>query len=116
MEENLVGYLLGTLSERERQQVEGYLHDRPEARPRVACANNLRVLWVGLQAYSDRGNGDFPRVEPEGPRGIGGVFMPILNDAGALGDVNVTCPAQGPAAPPPRTTVAELEGLYRSDP
>ncbi len=82
---------------------------------RVACANNLRAFWGGLQAYSDRTNDNFPQVEPEGARGIGGVFVPILNDAGALGDASVSCPAQG-LRPAPRCTVEELENLYRTDP
>jgi hypothetical protein len=219
MDDNLVGYLLGALSEHERRQVEAYLRDCPEARARlallqqalaplaeddfappagladatlarladeralpptggpapahhqldgrgwhwarridwavaaalfllisglaapllvhtwrdqrrIACANNLRVLWVGLQAYSDRGNGDFPRVEPEGPRGIGGVWVPMLGDAGVRVEDYLNCPGAGPQADSdepvrgrgtggafaPCITVADLESLYRTNP
>ncbi len=35
---------------------------------RLACENNLRKFWVGLQGYADRTDNDFPRVEAEGSR------------------------------------------------
>jgi hypothetical protein len=82
---------------------------------RLACENNLRQFWVSLQAYADRANNEFPRVEPEGPRAIAGIFVPMLADAGLLTDVSITCPAQGRREPLP-FSVGELEQLYRKSP
>jgi hypothetical protein len=86
---------------------------------RTACENNLRLFWGDLQAYADRGAGDLPRVEADGPRAVAGIFVPVLNDAGVLGEASVTCPGEGrPGAPrsASRRSVRELEELHRSDP
>jgi hypothetical protein len=82
---------------------------------RLACENNQRQFWFALQAYADRSNEEFPRVESDGPRSVAGVFVPILNDAGLLKDVSITCPAQRRHAPY-SYTVADLERLYREAP
>jgi hypothetical protein len=82
---------------------------------RLACENNLRKFWVGLQAYADRSDNEFPRVEAQGPRAVAGVFVPEMTDCGLLADVSVTCPAQEQRAPGPYT-VAELEQLYEKAP
>jgi hypothetical protein len=82
---------------------------------REACSDNLRQFWLGLQAYSDRSEEAFPRVEAEGARGVAGIFVPILNDAGVLPEVSVTCPAHGHRPPPPQS-VGDLEELYRTHP
>jgi hypothetical protein len=79
---------------------------------RVACENNLRKYWVGLQAYADRSEDDFPRVEADGPRAVAGIFVPILTDAGLVQDVSIACPAHGQREPL-GCTVADLENLYR---
>jgi hypothetical protein len=83
---------------------------------REACASNLRSLWEGLERYSDHHEGDFPRVEEEGPRGVAGVFRPLLHDAGVLtGSAGLACPSQG-RRPPPDTSVRDLEELFRTSP
>jgi hypothetical protein len=82
---------------------------------RVACANNLSRFWVGLEAYADRTDNAFPRVEAEGPRAVAGVFVPILTDCGLLQDASVSCPAQREQSAP-RYTLAELERLYKGSP
>lgn len=80
---------------------------------RRACAENLRKFWNGLEAYGDQHDGQFPRVEEQGPRSVAGVFVPVLRDAGVLPEgVSVGCPAVGRSDPPARS-VAELEALYR---
>jgi anti-sigma factor RsiW len=86
-----------------------------QVQARAACGNNLRQFWVALAAYSDRGEGDFPRVEPAGPRSVAGIFVPVLTDAGLALDVSVGCPARG-RREPPRCSVAELERLYEQAP
>jgi hypothetical protein len=82
---------------------------------RLACENNLRQFWLALEAYADRTNEEFPRVEAEGPRSVAGVFVPILNDAGLLKEVSITCPAQHRRDPLPYT-VAQLDHIYREAP
>jgi hypothetical protein len=82
---------------------------------KVACANNLRKLSVALLSYSDSRDGAFPPVEPEGARGIAGIFVPLLTDAGLAQDVSVVCPAQGNQEPE-RVTTRQLEELYHDDP
>src|SRR5262245_49917436 len=62
----------------------------------AACANNLRQFHQALVLYSDQQPGQaFPRVEMEGPRGVAGVFVPILHDAGVLPqELKFACPGQ----------------------
>lgn len=86
-----------------------------EKQQRIACANNLRKFGVALAAFADRGEGEFPRVEHEGPRAVAGVFMPLLTDAGLARDVRLSCPGQ-PKNEPWRHSVADLERLHRDSP
>jgi hypothetical protein len=78
---------------------------------RMACGENLRKFWVALNAYSDRTEGEFPRIEANGPRSVAGIFVPILTDNGLARDVSIECPARGNREPTTRT-VAELERLH----
>lgn len=78
---------------------------------RTACANNLRKFWVALAAYSDRSQGDFPRIEADGPRGIAGIFVPMLRDAGVAQDVSIGCPGRE-VREPLTYTVADLERMH----
>lgn len=82
---------------------------------RHACANNLRKFWAALSAYADTHEGEFPRVEVEGPRSVAGIFVPTLNEAGLLEGVTVTCPGRG-STRPAGGRVAELERLYHDRP
>jgi hypothetical protein len=82
---------------------------------RLACADNLRRFHAGLMAYSEEHAGAFPRVEPDGPHSIAGIFVPLLNDAGLAQDVSIACPAHERRRPLPYR-VADLEGLYRDNP
>lgn len=82
---------------------------------RLACANNLRQVWVALSGHADTHAGALPRVEAEGPRAFAGVFVPLLRDSGRLHMASLDCPAQPKRAGTP-CTLGELEELYRSDP
>jgi hypothetical protein len=82
---------------------------------RVACANNLRQYWSALAVYADHHEGDFPRVETQGPRAVAGIFVPVLRDAGLAKDVSIGCPAKKTQAPL-TYTVAELEHLHAQSP
>jgi hypothetical protein len=83
---------------------------------RTACQENLLRLWTGLQRYCDVHDGNFPVVEEHGPRGVAGIFVPLLGDSGMLGpDVSVGCPAQE-RRPPEHRSVREMEELYQRDP
>lgn len=83
---------------------------------RTACQDNLRRIGTGLQTYCDVHNGDFPLVEENGPRGVAGVFVPMLCDSGTLGpDISVACPAQE-HRPQRQRSLRELEELYARDP
>ncbi len=86
---------------------------RPNAR--AACANNLRKFWFGLSAYADLHEGAFPRVEADGPRGVAGIYVPLLGEAGLLGTVTTDCTAES-HRPPPAVGLARLEEMYRDDP
>jgi hypothetical protein len=84
---------------------------------RDVCANNLRLLWTGLQSYADNHDGKFPRVDEDGPRGVAGSFLPVLHDSGALvPEVSPVCPGEAPRERPAVRSMAQMEELYRSDP
>jgi hypothetical protein len=95
---------------------------------RTACAENLRLLWGGLQQYCTANNGNFPRVsENKGPRGVAGIFVPILHDSQMLPtQASLTCPAEGaPSLPglsgdervaPRIRSVRDLEKMYLDQP
>jgi hypothetical protein len=92
------------------------LHIWRDYHGRTACQNNMQMVWKGLQQYCSTHEGNFPRVEENGPRGVAGIFVPILHDARMLGpQVSVTCPAQGRVAPTSRS-VQELEELFANSP
>ena len=82
---------------------------------RFACENNLRQFGLALASYADRNDGEFPRVEREGPRAVAGIFVPLLQEAGLARDVSVGCPGQGEQKPP-LYAVAELEQMYARAP
>jgi hypothetical protein len=82
---------------------------------RIACENNLRQFGLALAAYADRTDGEFPRVERDGPRAVAGIFVPLLRDAGLAQDVSVGCPAQGEQKPP-MYAVADLERMHARAP
>jgi hypothetical protein len=92
------------------------LHRLRQTSARTACANNLKELWVSLQAYGDAHDRYLPLVEERGARSVAGIFVPILQEARVLGpDARLVCPAdEGQAAPAPRR-LAELEALYHRD-
>jgi hypothetical protein len=84
----------------------------------LACQNQMRIVWQALEQYSDapEHHGDFPRVEPDGPRSVAGVFVPMLQDAGYLSpDVTLVCAGTGDPNPM-RPSLGELEQLYCNQP
>jgi hypothetical protein len=84
---------------------------------RSTCANNLRLVGNALQRYADTHDGQFPRVEEDGPRGIAGVFMPVLRASGTLApDTSLVCPGDGSRAQPARLSLQELDELFLKDP
>ncbi len=79
---------------------------------RQACVQNLMTFWQALAGYSDQHDGKFPEVQPQGPRSMAGIFVPILIEDGVLSpEANVLCAAQGQRAPARYTTRA-LEEMY----
>jgi hypothetical protein len=86
-----------------------YRHDR------YACANNLRKFWAGLSAYADGHDGDYPRVQEDGPLAVAGVFVPMLSEAGLLEDVSVGCPGRG-VRRPAAVRLSDLERLHAERP
>jgi hypothetical protein len=77
-----------------------------------SCANNLRKFHVALMSFGDTHNGALPKVEAQGARGVAGIFIPILHDAGVLdNDIRVTCSDTGERTPMNRS-VQDLEALY----
>lgn len=45
---------------------------------KTECAENLRTYWHALASYSDQHDGQFPRIEKQGPRSFAGSFVPTL--------------------------------------
>ena len=84
-----------------------------QAHQRAACANVMRQVHAGLVAYGDDHHEAFPFVDRSS---AAGVFVPMLSDAGLLGDVRVACPAAKVPAGTPRRSLAEMEALQRADP
>jgi hypothetical protein len=79
---------------------------------RQACAQNLLTFWQALATYSDQHDEAFPQVQPLGPRGVAGIFVPLLTDARVLdAQASVLCPAQG-RQPPAQYTTRDLEEMY----
>lgn len=81
----------------------------------TACKENLHKYWRALRAYSDSHDGDFPRVDEHGYRGVAGIFVPILGEAGVLGDVSTACPASGKKHPTP-CSLTSLKTKFENDP
>jgi len=84
----------------------------------TACKENLHNYHQALVAYTEqRDDRAFPRVEETGPRSFAGVFVPVLADAGLLGDdLSLTCPANGRRAPSrERDQMRGLEQWYATD-
>jgi hypothetical protein len=81
---------------------------------RATCANNLRVLWTGLQSYSDFHDGALPKVSETGPQSVAGIFVPILHDAGVLNrDAPLTCPGDDRRISPRSSlSMDDLKDLY----
>ncbi len=83
---------------------------------RAECRQNLSLIWRGLQSYCDTHEGNYPRVEKNGPHGVAGIFVPTLGDSGMLSpEISIACPAQE-RRPPSRRSVREMEALYMSNP
>ena len=82
-----------------------------------SCRNNLAAFGESLQAYADLHDGQFPQARAvAGPRGVAGVYVPVLHEAGLLpATVSVTCPAEG-RRPASGITLADLEGMRRTQP
>jgi hypothetical protein len=84
---------------------------------RATCADNLRVLWTGLQAYGNSHEGMLPQVEERGPRSVAGIFVPVLHEAGVLrSDARLVCPGDDTQPLPTPHRLGTLEELYRSRP
>jgi hypothetical protein len=84
---------------------------------RAACANNMRVVWNGLQGYSDVNRGEFPPIARDGPRSVAGIFVPVLHDAEVLSpDANLVCPAEQGRTRPLRHRLKQLETLFDNQP
>jgi len=82
------------------------------------CQENLHNFHTALVDYTEqRDDRAFPRVAETGSHSFAGVFVPVLTDAGLLGeDVSVTCPAKGRRAPSQeRDQVRRLEEWYVSN-
>jgi hypothetical protein len=83
---------------------------------RAACANNLRELSAGLERYADNHNGHYPEVEPDGPRSVAGIFVPILYGSGALtARPPVACPGEGRPYLAP-ASLDDLKELHQNQP
>jgi prepilin-type processing-associated H-X9-DG protein len=62
----------------------------------LACQNNLRTFYTGLNAYRET-HGRFPDVAQQAPRDVAGMVVPVLAEAKLLPpDFSVRCPAVGP--------------------
>jgi hypothetical protein len=87
-----------------------YVRDRQH---RVACANNLKEVYSGLQAWA-RANGDhLPGPEPQGPCARAGMMMVKLKEDGLLdGRKLVNCPANNVSRPPYIPSSEELRGRF----
>jgi hypothetical protein len=85
---------------------------------RAACANNLRLIGAALDRYADSHDGEFPRVEDrDGPRGVAGVFVPVLRASGALtADAHLVCPGDGSRPQPVQRSLQELDELFQDNP
>jgi type II secretory pathway pseudopilin PulG len=84
-----------------------------QQRDRVACANNLRTFWGALQEYSDQHDRAFPMIEQQGARSVAGAFVPILRDAGTVGNTMlVSCPARPTQTELTGSSLVDLQAAY----
>lgn len=84
---------------------------------RVACQNNLSKWGRALAVYGDNHLNNLPTVEPGGPHGIAGIFVPLLNDSGLVtADMSVGCPSLGFRSGVPDYSTRQLEIMYQTDP
>ena len=68
-----------------------------------ACQQNMAIFWNAFQVHSEFNNRRFPGLEKEAPGSFAGVVVPVLNDAGMLGEeASVACPAVGSRVRVPR--------------
>jgi hypothetical protein len=82
----------------------------------VECQDNLRRFYTALVAYSENHSGELPQVKEEAPQNFAGVFVPILNQDGLLGqDVSIQCASRG-RTPPAQITLQQLQQLYQALP
>jgi len=83
-------------------------------RDRVACADNLRVLWGALSNYSEQvPDRSFPMIEEQGPRSVAAAFVPILHDAGMLPKTTlVACPARREQRKPANISLVGLSEAF----
>jgi hypothetical protein len=81
---------------------------------RALCLDNMRGFHQAFVLYGDQHNGDFPKLEERPPRNFAGMFVPVLRDAGVLGDVSVSCPAAGGQAPSDLLP-GEIDKMYYAD-
>jgi hypothetical protein len=77
-----------------------------------SCQANLQTFYRAIMAYSDHHGGELPRVErnPNPPRDVAGIFVPILHEGGYLQSNGIVrCPASGSPSPPPVLSLQTLE-------
>jgi hypothetical protein len=83
-----------------------------------ACQNNMAQFWQALQVYADRHQGAFPRVQDgHGPYSVAGIFLPLLEETGALASEAVRgCPTTAGRRPHCPPTLQSLELALHCNP
>lgn len=62
----------------------------------VQCKHNMLHFYLAMETYRDT-HGKFPDISSEKERGVAGMFVPILIDAGTLSsNASIRCPGIGP--------------------
>jgi hypothetical protein len=80
------------------------------------CRDNMRHVWLALDAYSIHNNGLLPLVPPYGKLAMPGIYAPILVEAGYIDDERkFLCPGSALATDPRfyMPTLAELQSAGR---
>jgi len=78
------------------------------------CKNNLREFHAALKSYHNQ-HRTFPDIAKEESRGVAGMFVPILDDAGTLpASASIRCPGIG-APLPCRLKLASLREMSADD-
>jgi hypothetical protein len=90
-----------------------WLSSKWQQERRAECAANLMVYWRSLETYGDHHDGQFPRIDAQGPANFAGSFISFLNSAGTLSraEASVLCPAEG-RQPPDGVTLDDLHRFY----